>query len=447
MISRSSLSWGQRPVTELARLAWPIGVSMLSYSTMTLVDTLFVSELGTSALGAVGLGGIVYFTTLCFGLGALSACKVLTSHQRGRGDLDYSAILGAGLWLSLGLGVLFVVLNVALGFGLAWIAPADVAAGGQRYLWLRGLGAPIALAGATLREVRYGEGDSQTPMRAALAANLANIGLDWLLIVVWGGAIAGAAIASALAAAIETAWLAVAQREVGFGFDRRGFRAIPKLWRTGWPLGVQLFLQVGSFTALTGIIASMSAIDIAAHQVVVQVIHFGFLPAFAIGEAASVMAGQAMGARRSPLVRVVSRWALGTAGAYGLVCALVLVGFARPLARVFSQDPALTETIVHLFWLAAAFQVFDAGYIVARSILRGIGDIRIPTAISVASAWLCLPTLAYALGYGLGWGAVGAWVGITVDIFLGGSLLWWRLERRHWVVAARRQRRRSLATA
>jgi len=41
---------------RLLRLSWPIAVSMLSYSLMTAVDTLFVGRSGAVAIAAVGLG-------------------------------------------------------------------------------------------------------------------------------------------------------------------------------------------------------------------------------------------------------------------------------------------------------------------------------------------------------------------------------------------------------
>ena len=44
------------PLPALLRLAWPIVISMLSASLMTLVDTLMVSTLGSWALAGVGLG-------------------------------------------------------------------------------------------------------------------------------------------------------------------------------------------------------------------------------------------------------------------------------------------------------------------------------------------------------------------------------------------------------
>src|SRR5262245_42087990 len=105
MRSHRALPWRHKPFPELVRLAWPIAVSMLSYSTMTLVDTLFVGRFGAEALAGVSVGGVVYFTLLCFGFGLVRAVKVAVSHAVGAGrDERIAPVLGAGIMLAIALG-------------------------------------------------------------------------------------------------------------------------------------------------------------------------------------------------------------------------------------------------------------------------------------------------------------------------------------------------------
>ncbi|MEQ9321544.1 MAG: MATE family efflux transporter [Polyangiaceae bacterium] len=421
------------------RLAWPIGISMVSYSVMTLVDTLFVGRLGPSALAGVSVGGVAFFTLLCFGFGLLRSVKVLVSQAVGSGESDVVRYVGAGLWLAVGLGVIELLGGVIVSRGLHLVtASAEVGDLAGDYLRVRMLGAPIVLVGVALREARYGRGDSRTPMRATVAANVANIGLDYLFIFAFGMGVTGAAWASVLAVSVEAVWLAVAQRSEGFGLGREALSEIAAVWSMGWPLGLQMLLEVSSFAVLTAIFASMSEIDVAAHQIALQVAHLSFLPAAALGEAASVLAGQAIGARQHRLVTVVARRGLWAAVAYTGACGIVYAVFAESIASAFTDEPALIEAASHLLWVAAAFQLFDGANIVARCVLRGTGDVRYPAVISVAIAWVCTPPMALALGYGLGLGALGGWLGLSVEIMVGAMVLWWRLERRHWLPAARR---------
>ena len=100
------LAWTAAPLPALLRLAWPIVVSMLSMSVMTLVDTLMVSTLGSWALAGVGLGGIIHYIVICFPIGVLGGIKILASQSVGAGRPEHvKIILGAGLALATAMAV------------------------------------------------------------------------------------------------------------------------------------------------------------------------------------------------------------------------------------------------------------------------------------------------------------------------------------------------------
>src|SRR5262245_35067289 len=83
-----SLTWSDKPGRALLRLAWPITVSMISFSAMTLASTAFVAHVGADELAGVGLAGVVGFSLICFGVGLLRGAKTLVSQAIGanRGD-------------------------------------------------------------------------------------------------------------------------------------------------------------------------------------------------------------------------------------------------------------------------------------------------------------------------------------------------------------------------
>src|SRR5215468_6313149 len=106
----SSLTWIEHPGRELLRLAWPITVSMVSFSMMTLTSTAFVAHVGADELAGVGLGGIVGFALVCFGIGLLRAAKTLVSQAVGAGRRDrIPELLGAALGLAGMLGTAALV--------------------------------------------------------------------------------------------------------------------------------------------------------------------------------------------------------------------------------------------------------------------------------------------------------------------------------------------------
>lgn len=419
-------------------MSWPITVSTLSYSLMTLVDTLLVGHLGAAQLAGVGLGGTAAFALLCFPFGILRGVKTLVSQAVGaRRPEQVGRYLAAALSIALGMGLLLVGAGQLLAAVLSHISASSAAGeAAHSYLAVRILGAPLALAYAAIREVRYAQGDARSPMIASVLANAVNIGLASLFIFPLGWGVTGAAIATVIAQGVECGVAALAQTYSGWRLRGVARRHVRELWNIGLPTGLQFTLEIGAFTLLAGMIASLSEIEMAAHQIALQVIHFSFLPAVSVGEAASVLAGQAVGAGRDEWVVRAARIGLALAAAYTGFCTLVLALFAPFIVAGFGADPRVATLAVRLLHVAAVFQVLDGANIVARCVLRGASDVRYAAVVGVLSSWAFTPPLMWILGYRLGLGAFGGWLGLTGEVFAGALLLWWRLERKGWQPAA-----------
>jgi MATE family multidrug resistance protein len=431
------LSWTEAPFTELMRLAWPITVSTLSYSVMTLVDTLLVGRLGPSALAGVGLGGTASFVLLCFSFGLLRGSKTLVSQTVGAGRLDEVAPQrAAALTFGLAAGVITAGVGQLVALTLPLMSATAAAGEAARvYLAIRALGAPITLVHTALREVRYAQGDARTPMHASVIANLVNTALASLFVygLHWG--VAGAGWATFIAQGVE-AFVLLWAHEGAWGFRALERRHLRALWKVGLPTALQFALEVGAFALLAGMLASLSELDMAAHQIALQVVQFSFLPAFAVAEAAAVLAGQAVGARADELVGRVARLALATTAVYTGLCSLVMILGAPWLVAGFTAAPALGALAVKLLHVAAVFQVFDGANIVARCTLRGTGDVRFAAVVGVVTSWAFTPPLTWLLGARLHLGAYGGWLGLCGEIICGALILWWRLQRGGWRRAA-----------
>ena len=440
------LKWESNPFSELLRLAWPIAVSTISYSVMTLVDTLLVGHLGPAALAGVGLGGVGAFTLLCFPFGLLFGTKTVVAQAIGgkRGE-DVGAYRAAALWTAGCLGLVTIAAGQLAAQVVMHLAATPAAGEAARtYLHIRNLSAPVALGFVALREVRYGEGDARTPMMASVIANLVNIALACWFVFGLGRGVAGAATATLIAQTVELGVLALAERHRGW--NTRGMTAahVRELARMGLPTAVQFALEVGSFALLASLISALSEVQMAAHQIALQVCQFSFLPAFAVAEASSVLAGQAVGAGRDDLVIRVARLGLRAAVAYVATCSLVFALGGSLIVAGFTRAPALSAVALRLLHIAAFFLVFDAANMVARAVLRGAGDVRFAAVVGVTTSWALTPPLTWLLGYRLHLGAFGGWLGLCGEIILGAAILWWRLERRRWLPAAAASRARTV---
>lgn len=441
--SSPSLSWVERPGRELLRLAWPITVSMVSFATMTLASTAFVAHIGADELAGVGLAGVVGFSLVCFGIGLLRGAKTLVSQAVGAGRRDrIPELMGAAVGLAVALGAAATIAGQLIAPLLSALSASPRAGHfAAQYLAIRSLGATLVLLYAALREARYGQGDSRAPMRASLAGNAVNITLDIVLILGLGWGVKGAAVATICGNVTELSVLAWPMRSALRGLRlRRG--AVRDVWAQGVPNGLQFVMEVGSFLILTVMVARMSAIDGAAHQMVLHLVNVSFLPAHALAEAAAVLVGQAVGANKDSLVSLVARRTFTIGASYAGLCVVVYAVLGAMITRAMSAgDAALAARAVMLVHVSLAFLVADAANVIARGVLRGASDVRYAAIVGIATSWLTTPPLAWALGVGLGLGAVGGWIGLAVEIIVGASLFWLRVVRGGWRPAAAAARR------
>ncbi len=435
--ANTTLTWTERPMAGLIKLAWPIAISTLSYTVMTLVGTAFVGRLGPAALAGVGLGGVTSFTLLVFAMGLCRGVKVLVSQAVGAGrPADVGLYVGAGIIWAIGIGVIEVALGQIVSLWLPLLAATEQAGHyAALYLRIRVLSAPVLLVYTVLQEASYGRGNPRAPMVASVVANALNIGLDVLFIIGLGWGVAGAAWSTVIAHSAEAGVLAYSCTDL-LRTMRGARRRLRVVWQMGLPTALQFMVEVGAFAALSVMISRLSELDMAGHQIALQVIHFSFLPAFAVGEAASVMTGQAVGANRDDLVRGVARRALALAGGYTALCTLIVAFGGHAIAGVFTDDPAVIATAAKLLAIATVFQIADAANIVGRCVLRGTGDVRFAAVVGVVVAWAVTPPMCWLVGIQLGWGAAGGWIGMCVETIVGASILWRRLHTGGWRSAA-----------
>ena len=101
----------------------------------------------------------------------------------------------------------------------------------------------------------------------------------------------------------------------------------------------------------------------------------------------------------------------------------------RPLARIFTADPAVVDLATQLIHIAAAFQLADGVQGVAGGALRGAADTRFASWANVACHWCIGLPLALVLGFSLGHGPHGLWWGLSVGLIVVAVVLTRRFLR------------------
>ena len=206
-----------------------------------------------------------------------------------------------------------------------------------------------------------------------------------------------------------------------------------EIWRLGSPIGTRSLLESGSFALFAAMLARVGDADLAAHVIVIRIISVSFLPGYAIGEATSVLVGQAVGAARPQLAREALRQALQLAVGVMAVFGVIFWQLPEPLLVPFATAEDVHALSLQLLLIAALFQIFDAVAMVSLCALNGAGDVRFSMIISVACAWLIKLPIGWLLAVMMGMGAAGAWLGMTAEIVVVAGLATWRLRGEAWL--------------
>lgn len=423
-------------------LAWPVMVSMVSYALMSAADAIFVGRLGTAPLAAIGLAVTTTWLFLALPMGLMRGVRVAVAQAVGAERLRTADVLGwQALWLAAIAGAAVAGASV-LGpwaFRVMGASP-EVAALAQAYFGVRALAAPLALLELGLTAWFEGRGDTVTPMRANVTSHVLWIVLDAALVNGVGPipamGIAGAAWAGVIAMSVAALWLGIAAAPRLLGAPWRPHRALlAESARLGFPIGVQRLLDLVAWTALTGVLAGISDIELAAHVVAIRVLMTSFLPGLAIAEATAVLVGQSVGAKRPDDAHDAWKAGVRTAMAGMALGGLAFVLVPNVLIAPFQVAPDVAPITRQLLAIAAAFQVLDAVATVTYFSLDGAGDTRFTLKASIVLAWGVKLPLGVVLARYAGMGAVGAWLGLTAELVLLLAVLLGRWASRRWYTA------------
>jgi MATE family multidrug resistance protein len=428
---------------KLGLLAGPLILQNLSYTLLGVTDTFFVSRVSTSAVGAVGLAGVLFFALMLLFRSTANSSVIFVGRAHGARD---DAQVGEAVWqvinVILGLTLLALSLPWVFSFIFQFMSPADspdVLLLGTRYLQIRALEVPLVMFSGVVWGFLVGRGDSRTPMLLAWLQVAVNIVLDWLFVLgnlgfpVWG--VAGAAFATVLAnlvVAVVSAWL-LWRPKVHRRYDTRRARRssladLRRVLATGLPMGLGDFIEISSFAAFFALIGRLGTEILAANNIALQFMSISFTVGIAVAQASSSLVAQYLGAQDPQNAERV--------GYRATLMAMVLLGIAglsyliAPafLMSLYSDDIRVIEAGVAILRLVALYQVFNAAAFVLGGSLNGAGDTTYTMLMRLFMAWGIFLPLAYVLIFPLEGGIRGAWA--SAMVYLAGLALAYLLRFR-----------------
>jgi putative MATE family efflux protein len=417
---------------EIVRLAAPALGALAAEPLYLLVDTAIVGHLGTPQLGALALASTVLssLVSLCIFLTYGTTARVARLHGAGA-QAEADALAAQALWLAAGLGLVLAATVAAAASPLVALIGGDghVADLAARYLRIAALGVPMALIALAGQGWLRGVSDLRTPLVVVVAANVANVVLELVLVYGLDLGLDGSAVGTVLAqAGMGAAFVALLLRAPAVSRAPDAAR-IRSLVAIGAQLAVRTAALLGCFVLATAACARIGTATLAAHQIGFQLFTFLALVLDAIAIAGQVIVGRALGGGRPAEARAAARRMLELALVAGVVMAGVLLALRGVLPRAFSSDPAVLDR-AHAMWPFFCLLWVPAAVVFALDgILIGAGDAGYLAAAMVVAAVVFVPVVLVA-------DTIGAvWAALDLLMFVRLATLGPRFARGRWALA------------
>jgi putative MATE family efflux protein len=407
-------------IRAILALALPIIGGMASQNVLNLVDTAMVGFLGAPALAAVGMGSFANFMAVAFIMGLSAGVQAIAARRIGEGRRDETASgLNSGLLIALSVGVPWSLLLIIFADRLFpfLIEDPEVVALGVPYFRARVVGMVAIGMNFAFRGFWNGIGQSRRYLQTLVIMHACNIVLNWVLIFGHFGLPAlgafGAGIGTTVSTFIGTGiYFYLAFRHArGTGFMRRvaDRKTMASMLRLSVPAGTQSFFFAAGMTAFFWIIGRIGTAELAASNVLVQLLLVAILPGLGFGLAAASLVGQALG-RGDTEDAVTWGWDVSRL-AMMVVGAGALIGVVAPdlLLKIFLHDDetiALARDPLRL--LGATMAIETVGSVLMNGLL-GAGASKTVMVVSITLQWGLFLPVAFVLGPVLGYGMFAVW--------------------------------------
>jgi multidrug resistance protein, MATE family len=209
------------------------------------------------------------------------------------------------------------------------------------------------------------------------------------------------------------------------------------LWRLIWvgvPIGVFSGLEAAFFMVIMFWMGTLGTEALAAHQIVFQTIVVVFMVPLGISYATTVRVGQWLGRRDVKGMQQAAWVSMGISTIFVLGVSIAFLLFPKQIIGIYLdvQNPDNAEIItlaLPLLIIAAIAQVLDGFQKALYGSLQGLQDTQVPMLLNVLGYWGVGLSVGYGLGFHLGLGSQGLWIGQSVAIAVVAGLFIWRFRK------------------
>ncbi|TBL80285.1 MATE family efflux transporter [Paenibacillus thalictri] len=410
---------------------WPILLESVLFNINTFLDIVMVGSLGAYAVSAVGITDqpllIVNFILMSMTTVIMTKISVL----KGQNDAKQIKVYLVNLIvLAVCIAFIFTLIGqiYAKEIMLLMGAQPDIADISASFFRFVMAGICIRAVSSAITAGLRGIGETKTSMAIILISNASNILFNYLFIFGHFGfprmGVDGAGLATCLSFVVgfilcmvrlffvkKGSLLDFEFREIfclRYGLMKEIFStSLPLIWeRVSVRLGV---LITAKFTISIGTLAY------AAHTIIGNLTGFSIFLGMALSTTISTFVGECVGRNDYALAKKYINATVKIGIAASSLFTVAFFFFAKPLAQIYTTEPAVIENCIIVLGLTAFVLPFQCTANVLFGAFRGLGDFKSPAKITAIGIAVIRPILTFVLVSVFHFNLLGAWIAINAD--------------------------------
>lgn len=431
---------------ENLHLALPIVGSQIGHTLVQMADSVIVGHFtDTTQLAAVSLVNSIFILILVIGLGISYGLTPLIAQENGKQNFaECGKLLSNSLFINILVGIFLYAL---VHFGVLLVidhldqTPAVVKYA-KPYLGLLSISIIPLLIFQTFKQFAEGLGFTKQAMFVSLWGNLINIVLGIIFVKGMFGIKSMGVSGVGYSTLIDRILMAIAMsiyvlRSQNFKKYLVAFkvslidkvRAI-KIIKIGMPVAMQYSFEISAFSGAAVLIGTIGAVEQAAHQIAISLAAMTYMIASGVASAATIKTGNNFGKKNHIDLRRSAIASYHVIIVFMSCTALIFALAHNIMPFIYTEDLNVIPIAAQLLIIAGFFQLFDGTQVVGLGVLRGLGDVNVPTFITFLAYWVVGIPVGYLLGFKFGLGVNGIWYGLTFGLLTASILLFLRFQNK-----------------
>ena len=435
---------------------------------MSIFDVAMVGRLGSEALAATGMGGMLVWAPMSIALGIRTAVQTISSRRLGqKKEVESSTAFHNGLIMATAFAFPVTLIGWAYADKIVplFLDDQKTVSLAIEYTSVAFISLLFSVYSFVFVGFYTGIEKTKTHMTVTITSNVINLYLNAALIygsegidlffsetlpsfsflkMAWGWThfpamgVKGAALATLVA----SFWMVV---HYGFYLFSKELKTNFKVFSFSFnkemmikqlvlavPMGVQECIIAFGWTFFLKVVGIIGVVELATTHIIFTIMHASFMPAMGIGMACSTLVSKYMGEKKinksvasiKESVRL-AEYGMGTLG-------VSFILFPEFYLSLFTNDLSIIKMGVGGLRVVGALQFLDAIGFVLMFALIGAGNTVFPAVVESVLTWFVVVLGTYVFGVVLNFGFVVPWFLFPVHMSLFAGIMVWKVRKGDW---------------